>query len=509
MAQLQHALLALAAQHVHQVGDAEALAGAVDAGERLARRLRAVPGARRFQAVVAVAAGLRVVLAESREQRLPPAAGGLAEAQQHVELAALEPAAFFAGLGLFDHLPQQHHVAQAVAEPGLGRVAVAAGAAGFLVIAFQRLGQVQVRHEAHVGFVDAHAEGDGGHHHHAFLAQEAALVFRADAGVEAGVVGQGMHALLAQPGRGFFDLAARQAIDDARLAAPRRQEIEQLASRVVLQRHPVADVRPVEGGDEPGRVLQAQALGDFAPGGMVGGGGERDARHFRPALVQQVEFAVFGPEIVAPLRDAVRLVDGEQRDVAAPEQGQETLGEQALGRDVEQVQVAGQQPRLHRRRGFAGERGVEVGRAHAQLLQRFHLVLHQRDQRRHHDAGALAQQRRHLVTQRLAGTGGHQHQAVAAGDQLVHHGGLLATETGEAEDAAQQFEGGGAHDAILPAADAKAAAGFPAAAPEIHPLGVGRLTRAANAASRRTSRAPAGAGWPGPRWGRRRPRRRS
>ena len=36
-----------------------------------------------------------------------------------------------------------------------------------------------MRDEAHVGLVDAHAEGDGGHHDDAFLAQEARLMRRA------------------------------------------------------------------------------------------------------------------------------------------------------------------------------------------------------------------------------------------------------------------------------------------------------------------------------------------
>ena len=52
--------------------------------------------------------------------------------------------------------------------------------------------------EAHVGLVDAHAEGDGGDHHHAVLAQEAALVGRAHLRVEAGVVGQGIEAVFDQ-----------------------------------------------------------------------------------------------------------------------------------------------------------------------------------------------------------------------------------------------------------------------------------------------------------------------
>jgi hypothetical protein len=90
---------------------------------------------------------------------------------------ALQALAFLAGLGRFvDHLAQQHHVAEAVGHPGLGRQAVAAGAAGFLVVALDRLGQVEVGDEAHVGLVDAHAEGDRRDHHDAVLAQEAALV---------------------------------------------------------------------------------------------------------------------------------------------------------------------------------------------------------------------------------------------------------------------------------------------------------------------------------------------
>ena len=83
-----------------------------------------------------------------------------------------------------------------------------------------------MRHEAHVGFVDAHAEGDGGRHHYAILAQEATLVGRARGGVETGVVGQGDDAVLPEHGRGFLHLAARQAIDDAGFVAMALEEIQ-------------------------------------------------------------------------------------------------------------------------------------------------------------------------------------------------------------------------------------------------------------------------------------------
>jgi hypothetical protein len=95
-----------------------------------------------------------------------------------------------AEVALVDHAALVDHVGQAVGHPGVGRLAVAAGAAGLLVVALDVLGQVEVGDEAHVGLVDAHAEGDGGHHHHALLAQEAVLVAAARVGVQAGVVGQ-------------------------------------------------------------------------------------------------------------------------------------------------------------------------------------------------------------------------------------------------------------------------------------------------------------------------------
>ena len=48
-----------------------------------------------------------------------------------------------------------------------------------------------------------------------------------------------------------------------------------------------------------------------------------------------------------PTGDAVRLVDREQRDPAAVEQPQRGLGVQPLRRQVQQVELAGQEVRLH------------------------------------------------------------------------------------------------------------------------------------------------------------------
>jgi hypothetical protein len=105
-------------------------------------------------------------------------------------------------------------------------------------------------------------------------------------------------------------------------------------------------------------------------------------------------------------------------------QGEKALGQQALGRDVDQVEFVLAQPPLDFRRGGEILRGIEEGGAHAGLQQRVDLVLHQRDQRRDHDADARPQQRRDLVAQRLAAAGRHQHQRVAAADHVLDDLGL-------------------------------------------------------------------------------------
>src|SRR5260370_10336190 len=70
-------------------------------------------------------------------------------------------------------------------------------------------------------------------------------------------------------------------------------------------------------------------------------------------------------------------------------------------------------------------------------MQRVDLVLHQRNQRGHHDADARTQQRRDLVTHRLAAAGRHQHDGVAPGNNVLDDLELLAAEAVEPENLAE------------------------------------------------------------------------
>ena len=439
------ALVGGAPQHRDDLLGAEALAPlpvqAHDGGEQLLHGHRRVPAGRRVQAGVAVAArgGL---LPEVAQDLHPAAVGGLAQGEHRVQVGPLHPPVLLAALGFVDHPPQLHHVLQPVGQPGGGGQPVASGAPGLLVVALHGLGQVQVGDEAHVGFVDPHPEGDGRDHDHPVLAQEPTLALGPLRLGHPGVVGHRIHPLVPQPGGGLLDAASGQAVDDAGLAVVLgADQAQQLLAGGVLLGDAVLDVGPVEAGDEVLGPLQRQALGQLPVGRGGGGGGQGDARDPGEALGQHGQPEVVLPEVVAPLGDAVRLVDREQGQARPAQQVQGALLHEPLGGEVEQVVVPGQQSALHGSGLFEVQGGVQVRGADAHRLQGLHLVLHQRDQRGDDDAGAFPQDRRDLVAQGLPAAGGHQHDGVAPGGDPVDDRGLVPAEGVVAEDGAQDLQG--------------------------------------------------------------------
>ena len=271
------------------------------------------------------------------------------------------------------------------------------------------------------------------------------LVRSAHARIETGVVRQRLDAGFGQPAGGILDLLAAERVDDAGLSTVRIQELHQLGARVVLERDAVTDVRPIEARHELARPVQSQPLDDLLACARVGGGGKRDARHLRKAFLQDRQLAILRTEIVSPLRNAVRLVDGEQRSFDSLEQPKKALREEAFGRNVKQLELAGDQAALDLPLVLAGQARVEVCRGHAGFAQVVDLVLHQGNQRRHHDGGAWSKQRGNLIAQRLAAAGGHQHQRIAALGHRLHDGLLRIAEAGVTEDAVEKFECAGGH----------------------------------------------------------------
>ena len=296
--------------------------------------------------------------------------------------------------------------------------------------------------EAHVRLVDAHAEGDGRDHDDAAFGQEAVLVPVPVGPVHAGMVGQRRAPGRRQPRRGLLGGLARQGVDDAGCAGmPAEQAVDLPACRIA-GRDADLQIRPVEAGNEDLRPAAEQPLDDVLPGDGVRRRREGAEPGLGEAARQFGEAAVIGPEIVAPLRDAVRFVDGEARRRKAGEAVQHILLHQPLRRNVEQAQAAVAQLPVGFRGLGARRRRIERARRHAVQAQRGDLVAHERDQRRDDDGQAVARQRRNLVAQRLAGAGRHDGEHILALHQRRDDLRLAGPETGEAESVFQDGESG-------------------------------------------------------------------
>ena len=123
--------------------------------------------------------------------------------------------------------------------------------------------------------------------------------------------------------------------------------------------------------------------------------------------LHRAERCIFGPEVVAPLRDAMRLVHRRQSNLGALEEIERIFSDEPLGRDINQTQVAAGDAVDHGAFSTGIVGGVERRGRDAIAAQLRDLVPHQCDQWRHHDGEPAAKQRRELVTQRFAAARWH------------------------------------------------------------------------------------------------------
>ncbi len=136
---------------------------------------------------------------------------------------------------------------------------------------------------------------------------------------EVGVVGAGIDALRAQERRDALRVGDGQAVDDAAPRHPRellRQPGEPL--RLVLE-HDRIELRASARASGPRRIVApcAELLGDVVDDPVVGGGRRGQDGHARVERAEDpADAPVVGPEVVAPVGDAVRLVHDEQADGA-------------------------------------------------------------------------------------------------------------------------------------------------------------------------------------------------
>ena len=399
----------------------------------------------RIGAVVAalVAFGRIEVLAEVVQQVFAAAHAGLGEAHRIGQQLFAD---LLLGHGLaLQELLQLLDVLVAVEGHTLAFAAVTSRTSRLLVVALQALRDVVVDHETHIGLVDAHAEGDGGHDHIHLLHEELVLVTGALVGIHAGVVGQCLDAVHVQHLGHFLHLLPAEAVNDAAATGVLFDEADDLAAHVLLGADLVVQVGAIEAGLVRLGVRNVEVLQDVLLHLFRGRGGQRDHGHPLDLIEDGAQAAVLGAEVVAPLADAVRLVNGEEADLDVGEELHVLPLRERFGGHVQDLCPAVLDV-LADLQGLVAREGTVQEVRHAVLIaeaaQGVHLVLHQRDERAHHDGGAFHHERGQLVAHALASAGGHDHKSVLAIQNALDDGLLFALEGVETEKLLEGFPRG-------------------------------------------------------------------
>jgi hypothetical protein len=244
-----------------------------------------------------------------------------------------------------------------------------------------RLRHRRVHDAAHVAAIDPHTERHRRDHDVQVLAGEGLLRLRPPTGVEPGVVGRGPHASGREHGRERLGIVARDAVHDDRLAGMPPHHLQHLCRLVRAGQDPVHQVRPVERPHQHGRILESELLAHVGPHAWGGGRGERVHADPGQGALELRELAVLGTEVVAPLADAVGLVDHDRPHADRRELLRELRLRHSLRRHEEQPQTAIGERRQHLASLDAAEAAVQGRGGIAVGPQPVDLVLHERDER--------------------------------------------------------------------------------------------------------------------------------
>ena len=342
-----------------------------------------------------------------------------------------------------DQVAAQRHVTWRDQQQTDGIFPVATGATGFLVVGLDRAGRRQMSDATHVGPVYPHAESVSGHDHLHLASGKSVLHPVARHSLHAGVVGAANPAVYGQALRLLFGAFAGRGVDDRRAAsvAGNSQVLAQQAVDVATALAFGLDLddsqRQIgsrETVDELRRIRrQSQARQNLVPHNRRSCSGAGQHARLRELLQHGADLHIVGPEIVAPLADTVGLVDGDERAVQPRQHRPQGAVGQTLGGDVDELVLPSRHGRHAASQLIGLHRSRQIGGADTAILEGGDLVMHERDQRRHHQRSAGQQGSGKLVDQALAATRGRHQQHSPHAQKGLNRLPLTGPESGEAQ----------------------------------------------------------------------------
>ena len=319
-----------------------------------------------------------------------------------------------------DHKLGRTHISGRIEQHALCTAAVPACPARFLIIAFNGPGHIVVDHEADVGFVDAHAEGVGGHHYGLSVIEEVLLIDRPLLFIQTRMVAGGIVAPVLEEIADSLHIFPGCAVDNAAFALSGGQKPQQFPVLTLRMPDFEIQIRPVKACDAAQRVLQLQQPPDILL--HLFGGSGRIGTHHRPlgqSLDKLHDPKVAGPEILAPLGDAVGFIHRNKGNGHFFRKGGKTLAVQPLRRHIQDLDIAHIEIAVHIFRFPGSLCTVQVCCRNARSVQCLDLIPHQGDQRRDHHCQPRQQQSRDLIAHAFTAAGGHDAQHIPAGQYPI------------------------------------------------------------------------------------------
>src|SRR5690606_26350143 len=134
---------------------------------------------------------------------------------------------------------------------------------------------------------------------------------------------------------------------------------------------------------------------------------------------ERCELEVIGPKVVPPLRDAMNLIDGEERHALIEERLSETLVQEALRRDVEDAKAVLAKAGVDLSGLGDGQGRIEARDGDAPTRERLLLVDHERGQRRDDEREPFEEKRGKLIAERLPTSRRKDRKRRAASEEVL------------------------------------------------------------------------------------------
>ena len=220
--------------------------------------------------------------------------------------------------------------------------------------------------EGDVGLVDAHAEGVGRDHDVRAVVLKERLILTPVIVRHAGVIFYGGVPGFLEGVADLVDCGARGAVDYARIPAAFADEGQELRAFVLGTEHIEKEVGPVKACDEDLRGVQAEQPDYVVPDLGSGRGGEGgDDRAFGQPVYKGGDAQIARPEVLAPLGDAVGLIDGNEGYFSVLDEFEKVRSLEPFRGNVQEFAGTGFYAVLYVFHLVVGERAVEGECGHA------------------------------------------------------------------------------------------------------------------------------------------------